>query len=852
MAVLPAFFLPTRTPCPMANDLSQGLDRDEAARRLRADGPNELGLSQRRTLANIAWEVAREPMFLLLLGAGAVYLAMGDPQGALVLLGFVVIIIAVTIVQERRTDNTLEALRDLSSPRARVIRGGVAERIPGREVVVGDLLSLSDGDRVPADGALLEAHELALDESMLTGESVAVSKQAEDTVFAGTMVTGGQALVRVGATGRKTELGRIGQSLDTIALERSPLRDEVGRLTSRLVVIGVAFSIVLALLFLWLRGGWLEATLAGITLAMGILPQEFAVIMIVFMALGARRMAAHQVLTRRLGAIEALGQTTVLCVDKTGTLTHNRMAVAALQVGDQVLEVRADTQDLPEPFHALLEYAVLASEIDPHDPMEQAFHRFAGAQLADTEHLHPQWTLAQEYELSPSMLAMSHLWHGSAGNADVVATKGAPEAIAELCHLDEAARSRLAAQADAMADRGWRVLGVAQARHQAQAAHPQDQHDFEFELIGLIGLADPLREQVPQAVAECRRAGIRVVMITGDHPRTASAIAAQAGIDSAAVITGAQLAELDAAALMQRVANVNVFARVRPQQKLALIEALKARGEIVAMTGDGVNDAPALKAAHIGIAMGQRGTDVAREAAALVLLDDDFSAIVQAIRLGRRIYANLRRAMVYTLAVHVPIVGLSLMPVLFGLPLVLVPLHIAFLELVIDPACSIVFEAQQQDATAMDQPPRPSGQALVSGAQVALGLVQGGALTLVLMGLYSGMQGQGLAAELARTAVFVTLVTANAALILPSRRAAVHWRDLWRDLPAVTTWVLGGTMLALLLVTAVPVLAAAFRFAPLPFGAWLAACGLGLVMLLPFQWARRALAPGPPGVVIPA
>ncbi|MBP9928807.1 MAG: cation-translocating P-type ATPase [Rhodoferax sp.] len=832
-----------RSPTPA--EPPQGLSQAQAVARLQADGANELGLSQRRSLAGIVWEVVREPMFLLLLGAGAIYLATGDPHEALVLLGFVCIIIGVTIVQERRTDNALEALHDLSSPRAQVIRDGAARRIPGREVVRADLLVLTEGDRVAADALVLEAHELACDESMLTGESASVAKQAGDTVFAGTMVVSGQALVQVSATGRHSEFGRIGQSLGEIEPENSPLRDEVARLTRRLVLIGVSLSLLLALLFWWLRGGWLDALLAGITLAMGILPQEFAVIMIVFMALGARRMAAHQVLTRRLGAIETLGQTTVLCVDKTGTLTHNRMEVAALQVGDQALDLHASgDMPLPEAFHELLEYAVLASEIEPHDPMEQAFHRLAGAQLRDTEHLHPGWALAQEYELSPQLLAMSHLWHGAAGSADIVATKGAPEAIADLCHLEPDVRARLAAQADAMADRGLRVLGVAKARHHEDLAHPQNQHDFEFGFLGLVGLADPLRAQVPLAVAECRRAGIRIVMITGDHPRTARAIAAQAGIDSPQVITGAELAGMDAAQLALRVADVHVFARVKPHQKLALIEALKARGDVVAMTGDGVNDAPALKAAHIGIAMGQRGTDVAREAAALVLLDDDFSAIVQAIRLGRRIFVNLRQAMVYTLAVHVPIIGLSLLPVLFGMPLLLVPLHIAFLELVIDPACSIVFEAQEQDKTLLEQPPRPRQQALLLSQRMAQGLLQGGVLTLVLVGLHAGLLGQGMPADLARSAVFVTLVTANAALILPSRRGLhAGWRSMFSALPPVTRWVMGGTLLALLLVTAVPALADTFRFAALSITQWLAAFALGLLMLAPFHWVRRGLTP---------
>lgn len=390
----------------MPPELLRGLTRDEATARLAADGPNELGANQRRTVFAIAGEVAREPMFLLLLGAGAIYFAMGDPHEALILLGFVVIIMVITILQERRTENALEALRDLSSPRALAIRDGAQTRIPGREVVREDLLILSEGDRIPADGAVLQAHELAVDESMLTGESEAVVKFADGgVVFAGTLVVRGQGMIKVSAIGSATELGRIGKSLQDIAVESSPLREEMGRLTRRLAVIGIGLCLALALLYWTLRGSWLDALLAGITLAMGILPQEFPVIMIIFLAMGARRIANQKVLTRRLNAIETLGETTVLCVDKTGTLTQNRMAVAALSVDGNLLEIKDIAgAGLPEPYHELLEYAVLASEIDPHDPMEQAFHRFAGDLLTDTDHLHPNWSLAKEYELSLNFL----------------------------------------------------------------------------------------------------------------------------------------------------------------------------------------------------------------------------------------------------------------------------------------------------------------------------------------------------------------------------------------------------------------------------------------------------------------
>ena len=829
----------------MSAPLPPGLSTATAADRLAAEGPNELGASQRRGLLTIVGEVAREPMFLLLLGAGAIYLATGDVHEALILLGFVGIIMSITILQERRTENALEALRDLSSPRALAIRDGVPVRIAGREVVREDVLMLAEGDRVPADGLVLQAHELAADESMLTGESEAQAKFAEARVFAGTLLVRGQGVMRVSAIGAATELGRIGKSLADIVEESSPLRAEIGGLTRRLAIIGIVLCILLALTYWSLRGNWLDALLAGITLAMGILPQEFPVIMIVFLALGARRIAARQVLTRRLNAIETLGETTVLCVDKTGTLTQNRMAVAALSVSGTLLETgKLPGGGLPEPYHELLEYLVLSSETEPHDPMEQAFHGFARQWLANTEHLHPDWSLAREYEISPELLAMSHLWRDDAGQRDVVATKGAPEAIADLCHLDEAARGKLRLAAEEMTGRGLRVLGVAKASHVIQERQPDIQHDFDFAFVGLVGLADPLRPEVPAAVAECLGAGIRVVMITGDHPGTARAIGSSAGIDSQTVLTGAELEGLEKAELARRIVGVNVFARVTPQQKLAIVEALKANGEVVAMTGDGVNDAPALKAAHIGIAMGKRGSDVAREAAALVLLEDDFGAIVAAICLGRRIFANLRQAMIYTLAVHIPIIGLSVLPLLFGLPLLLAPIHIAFLELVIDPACSIVFEAEAGSPQLMQQPPRSPAEHLVSSRQLFLSLAQGLLVTIVVAGLYLWSLSNRIPPDVARSLAFIVLVTANAALILPSRSPEASWRQMFSGLSPVTAWVLGGTLAGLGLIIAVPPIAGAFSFQPPPLSHGLMAFGVGVAMLALFEGVKAGFSAG--------
>ena len=844
-----------------ADNRRRGLDTATAARRLREEGPNDIGLSQQRSLRAIVIEVGTEPMFLLLIAAGLVYLLMGDAGEALVLLGFVLAIMGITIAQERRTDNALEALRDLSSPRARVVRDGVPVRIAGSDVVREDLLVLAEGDRIAADGVLMEAHELAVDESMLTGESLPVTKAAGDPVYAGTLAVSGQGLAQVSAIGRHTEMGRIGTSLGELDLEASPLRRQMDRLTRRFAAIGLLLSLGLAATFWMVRHDPAQALLAGIALAMSLLPQEFPVIMIIFFAFAARRLGKLQVLTRRLGAIETLGQTSVLCVDKTGTLTRNQMQVAVLRTPtfEHAAGAGGNTGDLPDEVHALLSTAMLACEVVPHDPMEKAILDCgAAAGIAGTDGVHGNAgvsnvfnsdgaagnrQLAREYELSPELLAMSHVWRSADGAPDIVAAKGAPEAVALLCRLTDAERERVMADAEALAARGLRVLGVARASHPCGIDWPASQTGFDFHWIGLVALADPLRPEVPDAVALCRGAGIRVVMITGDHASTAAAIASEAGIAHGSVLTGAQLAAMGEAELRRAAASVNVFARVKPWQKLALVEAMKAQGAVVAMTGDGVNDAPALKAAHIGIAMGQRGTDVAREAASLVLLRDDFTSIVEAIRMGRRTFRNMRQAMVYTLAVHIPIAGLALLPVLFGLPLLLAPLHIAFLELVIDPACSVVFEAEAEDSQLMQVPPRPVDEPLLQTANALLAIACGLMTTAIAFSAYALLQRQGMAPAAAATAAFILLVCANALLILPLRSPDAGWRKLGSGLPAISAWVMAATLGGLLLVTAVAPVARAFGFAVLPAAQWLA-CALAALVALPvYQVLRLTLSP---------
>ena len=729
-----------------------GLSETEARLRLNRDGPNELPTSRPRSVLRLLREVATEPMFLLLVACGAIYMLLGDRREALMLLGFVFVVMGISFVQQRRAERSLEALRDLSSPRALVVREGHPRRIAGRELVVGDVVLLAEGDRVPGEMCLVEAANLAVDESLLTGESAPVPKLAGSEpvpadgtrttpeggdatwAFSGTLVTQGTGRGRVMATGERSALGRIGKSLSGIPGERTPIQLQTQRIVKRVAAVGLLLALGLALAWWLARGDGLRGLLAGLTLAMAILPEELPVVLTLFLGLGAWRLAREKVRARSIPAVELLGATTVLCVDKTGTLTANRMAVRALWSDAAAYDSRrAGASALQENLHALLEYAVLASHRRPFDPMETAITDAGQRLLAGTEHLHAEWSLVEDYPLSKEMLAMSRVWQSPDRRERLISAKGAPEAIVDLCHLGAVQRAAIAAQVAALAGEGLRVLEVARACFDAQTL-PAHQHDFDFEFLGLLALEDAVRPEVPQAIAECRAAGIRVVMMTGDHPATALSVARQAGLGGAgAVVSGAELAALTDDPLQARLADTQVFCRVQPEQTLRLVRAFRARGEVVAMTGDGVNAAPALKAAHIGVAMGARGTDVAREAAALVLLNDDFGSIVTAVRYGRRVFANLRKAIVFVVAVHVPIVGLSLLPVLQGWPMLLMPVHILFLQLIIDPACSVVFEAEPLEADAMQSRPRPPGARLFDRAVIARGLWQGGGLLLLLL-----------------------------------------------------------------------------------------------------------------------
>ncbi len=825
-----------------------GLSEREAGERLKQEGYNEIPSAKQRSAIAIALSVVREPMFLLLIAAGAIYMLLGDVQEALILLSFVFVVMGITFYQERKTERALEALRDLSSPRALVIRDGQRKRIAGREVVREDILILTEGDRISADAVVLSSMNLSADESLLTGESVPVRKVAWDGkmekaspggddlpfVYSGALVVKGQGTARVLATGIHTEMGKIGKALKTIENKDTPLQVEIRRLVRNLAFLGASLCAAVVVVYGVTRGVWLDGLLAGITLAMAMLPEEFPVVLTIFLALGAWRIAQQRVLTRRVPTVETLGAATVLCVDKTGTLTWNKMSVVKIFAHGEFYDANHQGS-FPEKFHEIVEFSMLASHRDPFDPMEMAFEQFGDRYLANTEHIHRDWQLVREYPLSPNLLALSHVWRSPNGGEYVIAAKGAPEAVADLCHLDASQLEQLSRDVGVMAKEGLRVLGVARA-YFTESDLPKEQHDFAFEFLGLTGLADPIRPTVPAAVEECYNAGIRVVMITGDYAVTARAIARQIGLKSSdEVITGPELETLDDAELARRINNVNVFARMVPEQKLRLVNALKANGEVVAMTGDGVNDAPALKSAHIGIAMGGRGTDVAREASALVLLDDDFSSIVQAVRLGRKIFDNLKKAMAYIFAIHVPIAGMSLVPVLFNLPLLLLPVHIVFLELIIDPACSVVFEAEREEKGSMMRPPRNPEEPLFSRRILGLSLLQGAMVFLLVLVVFAITLLRGKGEGEARAMTFTALIVANLGLILTNRSWSRSILATLRSPNPALWWVLGGALSFLTLVLLVPFLRELFRFKQLHADDILIAFAAGVISILWFE-----------------
>jgi P-type Ca2+ transporter type 2C len=804
----------------------KGLTSSQAKEKLLSEGYNNLPSSKPKNFFSIALGVIKEPMFILLVACGTLYLVLGDIKEGFMLLGFVFVIMGIEFFQEKKTEKALDALKDMASPRALVIRDGKEIRIAGFEVVTDDIIVLQEGDRVPADGTVLQSINLLADESLLTGEPVPVRKCDWDGVekniqpggddlpfvYSGSMIVQGNGIARVTDIGINTEIGKIGKALESVKEEPTRLKQEMGSLVKKLTIIAAVLCILVIVGYTLTHGSLISGFLAGITLAMAILPEEFPVILTVFMALGAWRMSKKKVLTRKPSAIETLGTATVLCTDKTGTLTQNKMTVTSLYNGKNFLTV-VKASGFDSEFHEIIEYGILSSQTNPFDPMERAITSIGDLYLKGTEHIHKNWEMIKEYPLSKQLLTMSRVFSFKGTQEKIIATKGAPEAIFDLCHLDEKSKNRLSVAVEELAASGLRVIGVAKAKINEKGL-PELQHDFTFDFIGLIGLSDPIRENVKQAVSECYQAGIRVIMITGDYPVTAKHIAQEIGLENPdECITGQELQIMTEDELCGKIKGINVFARVVPEQKLKIVNALKNIKEIVAMTGDGINDAPALKSANIGIAMGEKGTDVAREASSLVLMDDNFSSIVGAIKMGRRIFDNLQKAFGYTFAIHVPIAGLSLIPILLGdFPLILWPVHIVFLELIIDPACSIIFEAEKGELNLMNRPPKGIDEPFFGAKKILFSCMQGVVILIITLAVYFVGLHIGYEPEEVRAMAFTTLIISNIAVILTNR----SWTDNIFKIIATPNqavlWVAGGAFFFLTLILNIPFFLDLFQF----------------------------------------
>ncbi len=826
-----------------------GLSSQEAQKKLLSEGYNRLPGSKPKNFFFLMLGVVKEPMFILLVACGTLYLVLGDLTEGLMLLGFVFVIMGIEFFQQKKTEKALDALKEMASPRALVIRDGTEIRIPGVEVVRGDIIVLQEGDRVPADATVLFSVSLLADESLLTGEAVSVRKCDWDEklelaepggddlpfVYSGSMIVQGNGIARVSSTGQDTEIGKIGKALESVKEEPTRLKKEMSSLIKKLTIIAAILCVLVVIGYTLTRGNLIDGFLAGITLAMAVLPEEFPVILTVFMALGAWRISKKKVLTRKPSAIETLGSATVLCTDKTGTLTLNKMTVARLYNGTNFHSINENNTFNPE-FHEIIEFGMLSSQTKPYDPMERAILKLGEIYLQGTEHYHSQWEMIKEYPLSRELLAMSRVFTSKDSNEKIIASKGAPEAIFDLCHLDEPTKERFSLAVADLAASGLRVLGVAKAYIEEKGL-PVLQHGFDFRFIGLIGLLDPIRKEIKESISDCYKAGIRVIMITGDYPITAKHIAMQIGLDlPEACITGAELKMMSAAELCEKIKTINVFARVVPEQKLKIVNALKKNGEIVAMTGDGINDAPALKAANIGIAMGKKGTDVAREASSLVLMDDNFSSIVGAVKMGRRIFDNLQKAFGYTFAIHVPIAGLSIIPILLdNLPIILWPVHIVFLELIIDPACSIIFEAERAEKNVMNRPPKKLNESFFGIRKILFSCLQGLGILLTTLAVYLLGIRVGYGAKEVRAMVFITLIIANLAIILTNRSWTNNIFKIIASPNKAVIWVSSGAILFLILVMNIPFFLNLFQFQKLSLQNTAICCLCGVSTIVWFE-----------------
>ncbi|MBP7156802.1 MAG: cation-translocating P-type ATPase [Flavobacteriales bacterium] len=712
-----------------------------------------------------------EPMFLLLLATSIIYFALGERTEAYFMAGAIVLVSAISIYQDSRSRKALAALRAFSEAQATVIRNNAVVKVPVEEVVLGDLAVAEEGSLLAADGVIVQSNDFSVNESILTGEAFAVARSMDDPELAkvskGTQVVAGLAVFRVSSVGKATQLGKISTSLAAIEVPPTPLQQQITRFVRNMAIVGVVVFLAVWAVAYSRSGSLLDSLLTGLTLAMSILPEEIPVAFATFLALGAWRLAKQGVIVKRSTTVETLGSATVICTDKTGTITENRMTLAQLFVEANGRTRAPDEWREPEAQH-VIEVAMWASEPVPFDPMEVALHK---AYTDTTQHdRRPAFHMAHEYPLGGKPPMMTHVFANATGER-IIACKGAPERVLRQSSLSDAQRTAVLSQVGSLAGQGLRVLGVAEAKLSGEV-YPKDQEGFTLDFLGLVAFNDPPKAGIAAVFQQFYNAGIQVKIITGDNALTTAAIAEQTGFRGAEkTMDGDAMMQLDDAALQKAVHDTNIFTRMFPEAKLRIINALQAEGHVVAMTGDGVNDGPALKAAHIGIAMGKRGSELAKEAASLILVNDDLGNMVDAVAMGRKIYGNLKKAIQYIISIHIPIILTVSLPLFLGwvYPNIFTPLHVIFLELIMGPTCSIVYENEPLEKDGMLRPPRPLSLTFLTWKDLSISIWQGLVITLGTLGAYQLAVHQGHPEELVRTMVFSTLVVANIGLTLVNR-----------------------------------------------------------------------------------
>ncbi|MCC6754372.1 MAG: cation-translocating P-type ATPase [Saprospiraceae bacterium] len=828
----------------------QGLSHIEVLRRRALHGENFLNPTGRPAWLEWLLPVVSEPLFLILVLTAALYFLLGENGEGTIMLVALAFVSGISLFQENRSRKAERALRGLLEPRARVYRTGALVSIPYREIVVGDVLVVEDGDVVPADGVLLESHDLTIDESLLTGESASLYKgmDSEDrSLFQGTQVLSGYGVAEVVNTGRATRFGAIHVSMESIRAEKTPIQVQIQQFVRRMVQLGLVAFLAIWAIHSAITQNLVYGLLKGLTLSMSLLPEEIPVAFSTFMALGAMHLYRKKVLVKTPSTVEALGAVTVICLDKTGTITENEMRLCGLydvRTGQITTDIASDARESD-----IVECAMWASETEPFDPMERSIHAMYAATHAIDRR--KEFTMIREYPLSGKPPVMTHVFANGEGET-MVACKGGLESVMAMCELTDGQREALLRQSAYFGDLGHRILAIARGL-QTGGPLPDDQFAIRMEMLGLISFVDPPKSNMHKTLQAFREAGIRVKILSGDYANTTLAIARQLGMEKTErSLTGEEVLRMSPGALNEELSRHSVFARMFPEAKLRVIEALKRTGEIVAMTGDGVNDAPALKAAHIGIAMGQRGSELARKTSSLILADDDISRMVDGIALGRRIYENLKKAIQYIISIHIPIILIVTIPVVFLWEFTdfFTPVHVIFLELIMGPTCSILFENEPIEPRSMQQPPRKFTADLFTWRELSTSMVQGLVITAVCLGLawYCLMRGDSEART--RTLLYTSLVFSNIFLTLVNRSFIESAFATLRYRNALVPVILGLSLAALLLTLYHPGVRTLFLFEPLAPREVLLCMGLGFVAVgwmevVKWRWRRKVLRSAP-------